>query len=239
LMGVRRLLSEHNKVRHAAAGYRTEGLILLAGIVLALLYLAALSLYVLFSPRLAQILIGITASNLLFGRAVGMSVAYTFGFGHGVVIPLNMLIESILVLLFYPLFVFSLKQLLVMEWLRGFVDGVVAAASRHRHKVERYGVPGLILFVWFPFSMTGPMVGSVIGYFIGLKPKVNIAVVLGSTYVAILCWGVLLRGLLERAASKGSYASTAVAATIIAVILIFQVFRTLKKREKVRRGQDD
>ena len=232
-MGVRRLLREHGKVRDAAAaGYRTEVYILLAGIVLALLYLAALSLYVLFSPRLAQVLTGITASNVLFGRAAGMSVAYAFGFGHAVVIPLNMLIESILVLLFYPLFVFSLKHLLVMEWLRKFVKGVVTAAGRHRHKVERYGIPGLILFVWFPFSMTGPMVGAVIGYFIGLKPKVNIAVVLGSTYLAILCWGVLLRGLLERAASTGSYASTAVVATIIAGLLIVQLVRTWKKRAK-------
>ena len=232
-MGVRQLLSEHNRVRHAAAaGYRTEGRILLAGIALALLYLGALSLYVLFSPRVAQILIGITASNILFGRAAGMSVAYAFGFGHGVVIPLNMLIESILVLLFYPLFVFSLKQLLVMEWLRKFVDGVVMTAGRHRHKVERYGIPGLILFVWFPFSMTGPMVGAVIGYFIGLKPTVNIAVVLGSTYLAIICWGMLLRGLLERAASTGTYASTAVVATIVAGLLIVQGVRTWKKRAK-------
>ena len=161
-----------------------------------------------------------------------MSVAYAFGFGHGVVIPLNMLIESIIVLLFYPLFVFSLKHLLVMEWLRRFVDGVVTAAGRHRQKVERYGISGLILFVWFPFSMTGPMVGAVIGYFIGLKAQVNIAVVLGSTYLAILCWGMLLRGLLERAASTGTYASTAVAATIIAALLVVQVIRTWKKRAK-------
>jgi uncharacterized membrane protein len=236
-MGVRRLLSEQGKMhRAAAAGYRTEVYILLAGIVLALLYLAALSLYVIFSPRLAQILIGITASNVLFGRAAGMSVAYAFGFGHTVVIPLNMLIESILVLLFYPLFVFSLKHLLVMEWLRRFVDGVVTAAGRHRHAVERYGIPGLILFVWFPFSMTGPMVGVVIGYFIGLKPSVNLAVVLGSTYLAILCWGMLLRGLLESAASTGTYASTAVAATIVAGLLIVHVIRTLKKRAKGRGG---
>ena len=236
-MGVRRLIREHGKVRRAAsAGHRTEAYMLLSGIVLALLYLAALSLYVLFSPRLAQILIGVTASNVLFGRAAGMSVAYAFGFGHGVVIPLNMLIESILVLLFYPLFVFSLKHLLVMEWLRRFVDGVVSAAGRHRHKVERYGIPGLILFVWFPFSMTGPMVGVVIGYFIGLRPWVNLAVVLGSTYLAILCWGMLLRGLLAQAASTGTYASTAGAATIVAVFLVVQVVRTIRKRAKRQGG---
>jgi uncharacterized membrane protein len=125
-----------------------------------------------------------------------------------------------------------LNHLLEMEWLRKFVNGVVTAAGRHQQKVERYGIAGLILFVWFPFSMTGPMVGVVIGYFIGLKPRVNIAVVLGSTYLAILCWGMLLRGLLERAASTGTYASTAVAATIIAVFLIVQFIRALKKRTR-------
>ena len=33
---------------------------------------------------------------------------------------------------------------------------------------EKYGKYGLFLFVWFPFWMTGPVVGSIIGFLIGI-----------------------------------------------------------------------
>lgn len=53
-----------------------------------------------------------TATNIIFGRAAGISVGYTMGLDHIVVVTVNMLIETILVLLFYPLFVLSWRRLL-------------------------------------------------------------------------------------------------------------------------------
>jgi len=160
------MTGDHGRTR---ALHGTEGHILLAGIVLSLLYLSFLSLSALLSPGLVQNLAGITATNVLFGRASGMSLSYALGFGHAVAMPLNMLIETILVLLFYPLFVFSLNHLLVIEFLRKVVDRTAGAAEKHQDKVRRYGIPGLVFFVWFPFSMTGPLVGCVIGHMIGLR----------------------------------------------------------------------
>lgn len=202
-----------------------EGHILLLGLAVALVYLVFLSLAALLAPRTGQALVGITATNVIFGRAAGMSLSYATGFGHVAAMPLNMVIETILVLLFYPLFVFSLKHLLVVEILERAVDRVTAAAVRNEDKVRRYGIPGLAFFVFFPFSMTGPMVGCVIGYMLGLRPWVNIAVVLGSTYVAIACWGFLLRDLLERLASFSTYAPLAVVATIVALVIIAHLVR--------------
>lgn len=208
----------------------TEGHILLLGLAVALVYLVFLSLSALVSPRIGQALVGITATNVIFGRAAGMSLSYATGFGHAVAMPLNMVIETILVLLFYPLFVFSLKHLLVVEVLEKAVDRVTAAAVRHEDKVRRYGIPGLAFFVFFPFSMTGPMVGCVIGYMIGLRAWVNITVVLGGTYLAIVCWGLLLRDLLERLAGYSTYAPLAVVATIVALVIIAHLIKVRKNR---------
>jgi uncharacterized membrane protein len=210
-----------------------EGHILLAGIVLALLYLAFLSLSVLLSPRLAQAFIGVTATNVLFGRAAGMSLSYALGFGHAVAMLLNMLIETILVLIFYPIFVFSLKHLLVVEFLKKTVDRISAAAVRHEGTVRRYGVPGLVFFVWFPFSMTGPLAGCVVGYMIGLRPSVNVTVVLGSTYLAIICWGLLLRDMLEHLAAYNTYAPLSAVATVIALAIIAHFVNASKKRKQL------
>ena len=69
-----------------------EGNVLLVGIVLALLYLAVISVGYLISPKTSNSLIMITATNLIFGRAAGMSLGYAVGFGHMLVVPLNMFI---------------------------------------------------------------------------------------------------------------------------------------------------
>lgn len=210
--------------------HSTEGHILLVGLALVFFYLAFLSLSALFSPRIGQALVGITATNVIFGRAAGMSLSYATGFGHAAAMPLNMVIETILVLLFYPLFVFSLKHLLVVEVLERIVNRVTAAAVRNEDKVRRYGIPGLAFFVFFPFSMTGPMVGCVIGYMLGLGPWVNITVVLGSTYVAIACWGLLLRDLLELLAGYSTYAPLAAVASIVALVIIVHLVKARRNR---------
>ena len=49
--------------------------------------------------------------------------------------------------------------------------------------------------------MTGPVVGSIIGFLIGLRPWVNIVTVLGSTCVAIGVWALLLNELSAWAAT--------------------------------------
>ena len=227
------LLSQFNRPYTEVSTFQSiEGRILLAGIALALLYLASLSVCVLLSPGVAQILVGVTASNVLFGRAAGMSVGYAFGFGHMAVVLLNILLETILVLLFYPLFVFSLNQLLVIDWLKNLVDRATAVAEKHQHRVRLYGIPGLVFFVWFPFSMTGPLVGCIIGHMIGLGPLANIAVVLGSTYLAILSWALLLRATLEHLAAYSTYAPIAVVASAIALLVLAHIIRTLRRKAK-------
>jgi len=224
------LRSIYRKVALRASERSPEGRILLTAIVLLLLYIAAISFCMLFFPTLAQKLIGITASNVLFGRAAGMSLGYAFGFGHAVVIPLNMLIESILVLMFYPLFALSIKQLLVTSWLRKFVNRVMATAERHHRKVKRYGIPGLMLFVWFPLTMTGPLVGCVIGYMLGLKPWTNMAVVLSGTYLAVISWAMLLRDMLENLAAYGPYGPLIVMAVFVSLFACSYIMKVRKRK---------
>lgn len=142
------MTGDHGRTR---ALHGTEGHILLAGIVLSLLYLSFLSLSALLSPGLVQNLAGITATNVLFGRASGMSLSYALGFGHAVAMPLNMLIETILVLLFYPLFVFSLNHLLVIEFLRKVVAEPRGRPKSIRTRCDATVFPVLFFLSGSPF----------------------------------------------------------------------------------------
>ncbi len=69
-------------------------------------------------PDSALTYAAMTGLNLVIGRAAGMSFGYASGLGHVEVIPLNMLVETIQVLVVYPLFALSWRQLIRVPRLR-------------------------------------------------------------------------------------------------------------------------
>jgi len=197
-----------------------EGRILLVGVALAFIYTLWLGIKLITSPEESQILFGMTATDIIFGRAAAMAFGYSMKLGHAIVITVCIIIETILVLIFYPLFVFSWRHLLVIKWLRNMLDRLHRSAETHKDKVQRYGIIGLFVFVWLPFWMTGPVVGCIIGFLLGLKARFNIPVVLAGTYVAIFGWAFFLRRLHGRVASYSSYAPMVLFALLIVVIIL-------------------
>ena len=198
----------------------SEGCLLLIGIALAFIYTFWLGIKLLFSPNESQVLIGMTATELMFGRAAAMAFGYTLGLGHKTVIPICIIIETILVLIFYPLFVFSWRHLLVIKWLKNIFERVQKSAETHKEKVQKYGVIGLFVFVWFPFWMTGPVVGTAIGFLLGLRIWLNMTVVLAGTYMAIVGWAFLLRQFHKQVASYSSYAAMVLMALLVFIIIV-------------------
>jgi len=196
-----------------------EGRLLLMGVALAFGYTCWLGGKMLLSPDESQVIVGMTATGIVFGRAAGMAFGYSLGLEHKTVIPICMVIESVLTLVFFPLFVFSWRHLLVVNRFKRLFERVHKAAEAHRAKVQRYGAIGLFVFVWFPFWMTGPFVGSVIGFLLGLRLWLNITIVLSGTYVAILGWALFMGELHEKVASYSSHAATVLMAILLVVII--------------------
>ncbi|HNQ56767.1 MAG TPA: small multi-drug export protein [Candidatus Desulfobacillus denitrificans] len=85
--------------------------------------------------------------------------------------------------------------------------------------MRKFGIVGLLVFVFAPFWMTGPVVGSIIGFLIGLRPWVNLAVVLCATYAAIGVWALLLNELSAWAATFHRLAPWALLAAIVLIVL--------------------
>jgi len=195
----------------------TEGRMLRIGLLLGAVMVAALGIVSIFSPELTLVFAAMTGLNWLIGRAAGMSFGYANDLTHATVIPANMLIETIQVLVVYPLFVLSLQNLLDLPKLKPLMARLQGSAEARRQAVSRFGIAGLFVFVFMPFWMTGPVVGAIIGFLIGLRPSVNIAVVLSSTYVAIGLWGLLLNELSDWA---GTYNRLAPFALVVALALI-------------------
>jgi uncharacterized membrane protein len=207
----------------------SEGRVLLVGVTLAVVYSFWLGFKLVFSPVESQVFLGMTATQVIFGRAAGMAFGYSLGLGQGTVIFISIIVETILVLIMYPLFVFSWQQLLVIKRLKNLFERIRKAAEARKPVVQRYGIIGLFVFVWFPFWMTGPVVGSVIGFMIGLRVWVNIAAVLGGTYIAIVGWAIFLRKFHDTVASYSSYAAMVFMSLLLFIIIVVYLFRRIER----------
>jgi len=189
----RLLKSKHSFFKHK------EGRILILGLtLLGCFFILALFCAIFYSSYLQQIL-SITATNIIFGRMAGLSIGIASQMDTTLLIAFNLFIESIMVLIFYPLFVMSWNKLDLISYqpLNQFMERSKKSAHKYEPVIKRYGVIGLILFVLTPFAMTGPVVGSFVGYLIGFPHYKTLLVVLFSTLVAIIIWVYLIKNFEE------------------------------------------
>jgi uncharacterized membrane protein len=184
-----------------------EARILASGLFLALLTVVALSIGWLVNPELAARFAAMTGLNLTVGRAAGMSFGYASGLHHPSVIASSVLVETIQVLVIYPLFVLSWNSLVDARHMRRLLVSMRRSAEANQSRVARYGMIGLFAFVFLPFWMTGPVVGSVIGFLIGLRARHNLSIVLSATYAAVAIWAVFFQHMNEWLAAYGRYAA--------------------------------
>jgi uncharacterized membrane protein len=181
--------------------------ILAVGLVLTLLLVVSLSIGWFVNPDLAARFAAMTGLNLTVGRAAGMSFGYASGLHHPAVITSSVVVETVQVLVIYPLFVLGWKSLVDVHRMRRLLVGVRRSAEANQSRVARFGMIGLFAFVFLPFWMTGPVVGSVIGFLIGLKARHNLPIVLSATYAAVTIWAVFFERMNEWLAAYGRYAA--------------------------------
>ncbi|MCW5595054.1 MAG: small multi-drug export protein [Rhodocyclaceae bacterium] len=216
-----------------------EGRMLLAGLALAGLLLLGFGVgWTLFPDSILQYA-AMTGLNLLIGPGAGMTFGYASGMTHLQVVPLNMLVETLHVLVFYPLFALSWQHLFDLPALKSFVARMHEAAELRGGMVRKFGIAGLMVFVFVPFWMTGPVVGSIIGFLIGLRPWVNLTIVLLSTYVAISLWALLLNELSAWAATVNRLAPWALLVAIVLIAAAGHMLHRSRNRRMAGRRETD
>lgn len=212
-----------------------ESRILALGLGVAIIGITVLALSWFWSPEKFQVLVVMIATNIVFGRAAGLSVGYSMNLGHIIVLPVAMITETILVLLFYPLFVLSWNRLIVVPALKNIIGRISKVAEAHHEKIRRFGMLGLFVFVWSPFWMTGPMVGCAIGYLIGFSSIFTLTVVLSGTYLAITCWALLLYKIQDHIARYSSFAPFILLAIIIFVVIASKIWYGMRKKKRSKK----
>lgn len=211
-----------------------EGLIFLVGVGC----LVAILLWALecaeFSPGKAGTMLGILPAHVTGGRASGIAIALASGkFTPLEAIILASLIEGMVLCLFFSVFCLTMKKMVHAPWLQNAMRDVHESAQNQRHLIARWGFLALMLFVWFPFMMTGPVVGSVIGYLLGMRYWVTLGTVMAGTVAAIICWTYLMDQMTHLMRSAGRLAPVLGVSVIVVTLITIR----LKGYRKSLRGK--
>jgi len=205
-----------------------EGKIFLFGLLSLLTYLASIISTYLISVNDANNLLIMTITNIIFGRAAGLSYGLSVGLSEELIILMNIVIELIMVMIIYPLFVFSWNKSLTIHALHNFFSKVKELRLKHSSFFDKYGKYGLFIFVWFPFWMTGPVVGAIIGFLIGLKHYHTVFIVSAGTSLAIVVWTYFLKEIMLLLSQISEYAPYILLALFVAIAIFFKLINSQK-----------
>lgn len=207
-----------------------EGQILLLGFMLLGGYFILLLLCAVFYSNYFQELLSITFTNVIFGRMAGLSIGVASQMNTTFLVLFNFFIESIMVLILYPLFIFSWNKLDFVSYppLNRYLERSKINAHKYEPFIKRYGVIGLILFVLTPFAMTGPVAGSFVGFLIGFRHRVTLAIVLTSTFVAINIWIYLIKNFEEELVTYSDMLMIGVFMAVAVLVLWYFVKKTFR-----------
>jgi uncharacterized membrane protein len=204
------------------AGSVEESVLRLGGC-LVILWLVVCNVLVRRAPQYCVGILWAAGYHFLGGRAAGISAGLGAELPGWVVAVETFAVEVTLVCLFYPLAIYSYERGARRWFTGGTIEATIDAARTSHGKVGRWGVVGIVFFVWFPLYMTGPLVGAVVGYLVGLRPWVTLTAVWVGTALAIVSWVfvfdwllILLEGMVE---GIGAYIPLAVVVFVLATMV--------------------
>ncbi|RXJ65929.1 hypothetical protein CRV08_13940 [Halarcobacter ebronensis] len=204
-----------------------EGLILILSFSLIFFTTFSLVFFYFYDAVFASKITTMIFTNIFIGRVPAISFGYASNLSHIVVIVFNIIAEMILVTLIYSIFVFSFKGVVRVKGLEDFFNKVKEKKEKHKNIFLKYGRLGLFIFVFIPFWMTGPIVGSIIGFLIGMKHFTIIFIVFLATIISMTLWGLFLQ---EIVAFLGEFDIRFIWILILIAVVSVIIFK-LKRRK--------
>jgi len=165
--------------------------ILLTGLVLTVLT-GIYFLYLLFTnPGLYNVLSSTAIIHIMGGRALGIATCFSAGISPFYTILYNFFLEVVIVLIAYGIVVLVMRNIIQPKIFKSAVRQAELTAQGQKTKIKKYGSIGLFLFVMFPFFMTGPVIGAIIGYLLNYRAINNFLIVFGGTLTSIMIYAFI------------------------------------------------
>lgn len=154
-------------------------------------------LYLIFTDRgLYGVLSSTAIVHLMGGRALGIARCLSAGIPLFYTILYNFYLEIVIVLVAYGVIVLIMRNVIQPKLFKSAVRQAELTAQGQKTKIKKYGAIGLFLFVMFPFFMTGPLIGSIIGYLLNYRAVNNFLIVFSGTLASIVVYALVGNGVL-------------------------------------------
>ena len=171
-------------------------------------------------------------AQLILGRAAAIAQATQAGFNAYLSVALACYIDCTIVMIAYPVLIFSYHNLLERRFFKQHMEPIFATARRNVARFRRSKIIGVFAFVWFPFIIAGVVAGAVLGYLLGLRPWVTIATVALGTLSATICWVFAYNSLFSWLGTV--HRSIPIAATAL-IIIALAARRILDERKRAQK----
>ncbi|MCP3872278.1 MAG: small multi-drug export protein [Desulfobacteraceae bacterium] len=168
--------------------YTVEGRIFLTGLMLSLLLLIVIGYFATIDIETAKTLGLAFFAHTFGGRAAGIGLCIMNGFGPILTIGYNFYLEVLIVCFTYSIFVLTTNNYIRIIWVTNLIERLTQKAIEQKDKVQTFGWIGLFLFVMLPLPVTGPVMGSVIGYMLRINLVKNFSATGSGTLAAIIVW---------------------------------------------------
>lgn len=165
-----------------------EGRILWAGVGLSGTLILVILYYLVVDYKTAETLFLAFLAHTFGGRAAGIGLCIIGKFSVFWTIVYNFYLEVLIVCFAYAVFILSLNNYIKFRWVTRYTVKAMHNAATHKDKVEKYGWIGLFLFVMAPLPVTGPVMGSIIGYLLRMSVLRNFSAIFPGTLAAIVVW---------------------------------------------------
>ncbi|MFH0920338.1 MAG: small multi-drug export protein [Fibrobacterota bacterium] len=140
-----------------------------------------------FDPRLSRTILACMGFNLIGGRAAGIGVFIYEGFSPWLTVLLSSIVEILIVMTVYPLFIMALNNTIRIAWIKRLADEMEKLVQKNENMVRTHGWWGLVVYIFVPLPMTGPVSGAFIGYLLRFSGvKTFSAVICGTSLISLL-----------------------------------------------------
>jgi uncharacterized membrane protein len=162
--------------------------ILFLGLTLALLAGLYLAVLLFTDQGLYRVLSSTAIVHVMGGRALGVATCLSANISPFYTILYNFFLEVVIVLIAYGIVVLIMRNVIQPKLLHSTVRQAELTAQRQKTNIKKYGAIGLFFFVMFPFFMTGPVIGAIIGYLLHYRAVNNFLIVFGGTLCSIIVY---------------------------------------------------
>lgn len=205
-----------------------EGMIFVSGCFMFMLWIAAVALLWHLNTAYWLKLLTMGFYHAIAGRAASIAHGTSAGLIPPLVAGLAVYFDVMLMFIIFSLMTYSYKHLLEDRFFKKHMKPVFDSAQKRITRFRRAKILGVFLFVWFPLWMTGIIIGSILGFLLGLRTWINLTTVILGSASAVICWVYAYDKLFGW---LGNIHSAIPATITAAIVVVLATLRILNQRK--------